>query len=85
MLAIEAGWFFTEVGRQPWILNGVMTVAEGATTSQYVDVMLVLFIILYIILGATCVVVLRRMFNSNPVELELAKINQAEDMDHVAK
>lgn len=85
MLAIEAGWFFTEVGRQPWILNGVMTVAEGATTSQYVDVMLVLFIILYIILGATCVVVLRRMFNSNPVELELEKLERVNDLDHVAK
>ncbi|MBU9720365.1 MULTISPECIES: cytochrome ubiquinol oxidase subunit I [Bacillaceae] len=73
MLAIEAGWFFTEVGRQPWILNQVMTVAEGATTSQHVDIMLYVFIILYAVLGITCVRVLSRMFKNNPVERELEK------------
>ncbi|MBU9714603.1 cytochrome ubiquinol oxidase subunit I [Evansella tamaricis] len=71
MLAIQSGWFFTEVGRQPWILNQVMTVAEGATTSQHVDIMLVVFAILYLVLGVTCVKVLRRMFKNNPVEHEL--------------
>lgn len=73
MIAIQSGWFFAEVGRQPWILNGVMTVAEGATTSQHVDIMLLLFIGLYTVLGVTCVMVLRRMFKSNPVEHELEK------------
>jgi cytochrome d ubiquinol oxidase subunit I len=24
MLAIEFGWFLTEVGRQPWIVRGYM-------------------------------------------------------------
>ncbi|SDZ10773.1 cytochrome d ubiquinol oxidase subunit I [Evansella caseinilytica] len=75
MFAIEAGWIFAEVGRQPWILNGVMTVAEGATTSAHVDMMLYLFLVLYAILGVTCVVVLRRMFKQNPVEAELEKRN----------
>ncbi|MDG5788026.1 cytochrome ubiquinol oxidase subunit I [Evansella sp. AB-P1] len=71
MLAIQSGWFFAEVGRQPWILNGIMTVSEAATTSQHVDIMLLVFIILYTVLGITCVVVLRRMFKNNSVEHEL--------------
>ncbi|TGU69171.1 cytochrome ubiquinol oxidase subunit I, partial [Mesorhizobium sp. M00.F.Ca.ET.186.01.1.1] len=35
MLAIEFGWVFAEVGRQPWILRGYMTVSEAATTEPH--------------------------------------------------
>lgn len=31
MLAIEFGWFLTEMGRQPWIIRGYMRVSEAAT------------------------------------------------------
>ncbi|MCM3715834.1 cytochrome ubiquinol oxidase subunit I [Halalkalibacter oceani] len=71
LFAIEMGWFFAEIGRQPWILNGFMRTAEGATTSQHVDLMLYLFILLYLVLAVSCVTVLRKMFKSNPVEQEL--------------
>ncbi len=73
MLAIEAGWFFTEEGRQPWIIRGVMRTAEGATTSQHVDIMLYLFAALYVILIVSAVTVLIRTFRANPVEKELEK------------
>ena len=43
MLAIEAGWWLAEVGRQPWILRGYMRVEDAATTSGHVDIMLILF------------------------------------------
>ena len=43
MAAIEAGWWFTEVGRQPWVLHGVLKTAESATISGNVDLMLYLF------------------------------------------
>lgn len=72
LIAIEAGWWFTEVGRQPWILRGHMKVSEGATTSGQVDLMIILFAGLYIILGIGTVVVLSRMYRRNPVEKELA-------------
>lgn len=71
MIAIEAGWWMAEVGRQPWILRGIMRTAEGATTSGQVDKMLLLFAFIYIILGIGSVVVLRRMFRNNPVEREI--------------
>lgn len=71
MLAIEFGWIFAEVGRQPWILRGYMKVAEGATTSPHVDLMFILFLGLYILLGVISTTVLRKMFKNNPVELEL--------------
>lgn len=70
-LAIEAGWWMTEVGRQPWILRGIMTVEEAATTSNYVGLMFILFLLLYIILGIGTIVVLQRIFKNNPIEKEL--------------
>lgn len=71
IIAIEAGWWLAEVGRQPWILRGLMRTSEAATTSAHVDKMLVLFALLYLVLGIGSVVVLRRMFRNNPVEREI--------------
>lgn len=71
LLAIEAGWWLAEVGRQPWILRNIMRVEDAATTSGQVDLMLVLFASLYLVLGVGSIVVLRRMFKKNPVEREL--------------
>ncbi|MBD3861626.1 cytochrome ubiquinol oxidase subunit I [Bacillus sp. 28A-2] len=70
-LALQAGWWMAEVGRQPWILRGIMTVQEAATTSQYVGIMFILFLLLYLILGIGTVVILRRMFLRYPVEKDL--------------
>lgn len=76
MLTIEHGWIFSEVGRQPWILRGIMTTAEGATQSDHVDLMLVLFFLLYLVLGISAARVLIRMFKRNKVEDELALYKQ---------
>jgi cytochrome bd ubiquinol oxidase subunit I len=72
MVAIELGWWFAEVGRQPWILRGIMKVEDAATTSGQVDLMLLLFAGLYLILAIGSTVVLTRMFRKNTVEQELA-------------
>ncbi|MFD0712369.1 cytochrome ubiquinol oxidase subunit I [Paenibacillus sp. GCM10027626] len=71
MLTIEHGWIFSEVGRQPWIVRGIMRTAEGATVSGHVDTMLILFSALYVLLGITAVRVLTKMFRNHPVEAEL--------------
>ncbi|WP_100406138.1 cytochrome ubiquinol oxidase subunit I [Bacillus solitudinis] len=71
MLAIEMGWMFAEVGRQPWILVGLMRTAEGATTATHVDTMLYMFVLLYLVLSISVVTVLLKMFKSNPIEQEL--------------
>jgi cytochrome d ubiquinol oxidase subunit I len=72
ILAIEAGWWLNEVGRQPWVLRGIMRTKDAATTSGQVDTMLYLFAGLYLILGVGTMVVLSRMFRKNTVEQELA-------------
>ena len=71
IIAIETGWWLAEVGRQPWILRGLMRVEDAATTSPHVDIMLILFAGLYLVLGVGSIVVLSRMFRKNPVEQEI--------------
>lgn len=71
IIAIEAGWWLAEVGRQPWILYGIMRTAEGATTSDHVDLMMLLFTGVYAVLGIGSTVVLVRMFKKNPIEQEI--------------
>lgn len=71
MLAIEFGWIYAEVGRQPWILRGYMKVAEAATRADGVGLTFALFVGLYVLLGILCVVVLIKMFKNKPAEAEL--------------
>ncbi len=71
-IAIEAGWWFAEVGRQPWILYHLMRTEDAATSSGSVGIMLILFVAIYIILAIGSIVVLIRMFRNNPIEQELA-------------
>ena len=71
IIAIEAGWWLAEAGRQPWVLYGLMRTSEGATTSDHVDLMLLLFAGVYAVLGVGSVVVLTRMFKKNPIEREI--------------
>ncbi|OCA87046.1 cytochrome ubiquinol oxidase subunit I [Pseudobacillus wudalianchiensis] len=73
MLAIEFGWIYAEVGRQPWILRGYMKVSEAATTGDGVGLTFILFALLYLVLGVLCVIVLIRMFKNTPAEAELEK------------
>ena len=72
IIAIEAGWWLAEKGRQPWILRGYMLTEEGATTSSSVDIMLILFSILYLILAIGSIVTLHRMFKNNPIVKEIS-------------
>ena len=50
-IAIEAGWTVTEVGRQPWIIYGVMRTADAVTPMQGLVVPFVGFTLLYCVLG----------------------------------
>lgn len=46
-LAIECGWIVTEVGRQPWIIYGVMRTSDAVTPMPGIIVPFILFTLLY--------------------------------------
>ncbi|TVX96330.1 cytochrome ubiquinol oxidase subunit I [Cohnella terricola] len=71
LLAIELGWFYAEVGRQPWIIRGYLRVSDAATTNSHVNLAFWLFAGLYAVLGVVCLFVLARLFRNQPAELEL--------------
>lgn len=50
-LALEAGWVVTEVGRQPWIINGVMRTSEAVTPMPGIQYQFYLFVGVYILLA----------------------------------
>jgi cytochrome d ubiquinol oxidase subunit I len=59
-VAIEAGWFVTEFGRQPWIIYHLMRTDEAATPREGIGFILLLFIIVYIALAAGLALLLLR-------------------------
>jgi cytochrome d ubiquinol oxidase subunit I len=63
-IALEAGWFVTEVGRQPWVIQQVMRTSDAVTPAEGVPAMFVGFTVLYLLLGVTVIVLLRRLGRS---------------------
>ena len=58
-----AGWFLTENGRQPWIVQGLMKTADGASTSVSATdliISLAAFFVVYVILAVLDVVLMLR-------------------------
>lgn len=51
-VAVEAGWFVTEWGRQPWVVRGFLKTADAATDRNGIDVFFVLFTLLYVVITA---------------------------------
>ena len=61
VVALECGWILTEVGRQPWIVNGVMRTSDAVTQTNGIWITFSLVLAIYAVLGATLIVTLRAM------------------------
>jgi cytochrome d ubiquinol oxidase subunit I len=68
-IAIEFGWMLAEVGRQPWIVYGVMKTADAVSRLATVQVAtsLAAFIAVYGILGFVAISLLVRYARKGPV------------------
>jgi cytochrome bd ubiquinol oxidase subunit I len=61
VLALWCGWIVTEVGRQPWIVNGYMRTANAVTRADGIWFAFAGVVLLYAALGTGAVLVLRAM------------------------
>ena len=61
VIAMEAGWIVTEVGRQPWIVYNIMKVEDAVTGNTAVWISFGAVVVLYLAVGVTTVLVLRGM------------------------
>ncbi len=59
ILAIQAGWLVTEVGRQPWIIQGVMRTRDAVTPMPGLVVPLTAITLVYLLLGVIVVLLLK--------------------------
>jgi cytochrome bd ubiquinol oxidase subunit I len=75
VVALESGWIVTEVGRQPWILQGFMRTSEAVTPARGIWWVFAFTMLLYIGLFTTAALILRalarRWREGQPVEGEL--------------
>ncbi len=69
-IAIECGWMVTEIGRQPWVVHGVIRTADAVTPMPGLVVPFLLFTLLYLGLAAAVVWLLRRQILESPREPE---------------
>lgn len=60
-IALEAGWIVTEVGRQPWIIQGIMRTFDAVTPASGVFELFITFTLLYLLLGVTVIALLVRI------------------------
>lgn len=65
-ICIEAGWTVTEVGRQPWIIYGVLRTANAVTPMPGLVVPFLTFTLLYCALGAIVVWLLYHHVRGSP-------------------
>ena len=65
-IAVEAGWFVTELGRQPWIIQGVMRTADAVTPMPGLIVPFAVITLLYLVLAAIVILVLVRQVRESP-------------------
>lgn len=73
LVAILAGWTTTEVGRQPWVVYGVLRTADAVSPhgAASLALTLALFVAAYVFVFGTGTVYLLRMMRKGPQRFEL--------------
>lgn len=68
LVALLAGWITTEVGRQPWVVYGLMRTADGISpvTHQQLSVSLFLFVMVYCVVFGTGIYYLLKLLHAGP-------------------
>ncbi|HEY4109707.1 cytochrome ubiquinol oxidase subunit I [Puia sp.] len=70
-IANQAGWFTAEMGRQPWVVYGLLRTSDAlsrAVTANQIIFSLILFTIVYIVLFALFLFLLNRKIQHGPVD-----------------
>ncbi|GAC1693854.1 MAG: cytochrome ubiquinol oxidase subunit I [Terriglobales bacterium] len=81
-IALEAGWMVTELGRQPWIIYGLMRTKDAVTPMPGIAVPFVAFTLLYILLAMVVVFLLVTQMRHSPyIALVKSGAEQATDVD----
>ncbi len=69
LIAILAGWFTTEVGRQPWVVYGLMRTSDASSNHSFaqMSLTLILFVVVYFALFGVGLGYMMRLVRKGPV------------------
>jgi cytochrome d ubiquinol oxidase subunit I len=81
-IATLAGWYVTEIGRQPWLVTGILTVKDAATdiAPENVGITLILYLVLYVVI---MVAYLHTIFTMARRAIEIEEISVDEQVKPV--
>ena len=88
-VALVAGWYTTEVGRQPWLVQGILTAAQAASkvTPANIALSLAMYLSMYVMLLSSYVSVvfyLARKATKAEMELPLDRVLHANQPDNLS-
>jgi cytochrome d ubiquinol oxidase subunit I len=69
-IAILTGWFTAEVGRQPWVVYGLLRTADAVTpflTARQATISLATFCVIYTLIFAFGIIYINRLLHAGPV------------------
>lgn len=75
-IAVEAGWTVTEVGRQPWIIYGIMRTEDAVSSMPGLDITFYIFTGLYLMLSFILVWLMRRQIMTLSDKYRSARTNE---------
>ena len=80
-VALVAGWYVTEIGRQPWLVHGVLATADAvtATPASHIGLTLAMYLTLYAVLLAAFVTVIFHLARKAGVSEEPRRMNPLND------
>jgi cytochrome bd ubiquinol oxidase subunit I len=84
-IAVEAGWTVTEVGRQPWIINGIMRTADAVSPMPGLVVPMVSMTLVYALLAVVTWVVMMRLIHAQEATTRTRLINEAHAAEQLAR
>ena len=75
----QAGWMFSEVGRQPWLVYNVLRTSEGVSKNIHASQVLgsiTMFVLIYLLLFALFLFLLDRKIKHGPDSLDVKEEDQ---------
>ena len=85
LLGISAGWIFTEMGRQPWIVFGLMETSSGVSPGVGLGEVITSLVVFALLYGALAVIelklLLRTIKQGPPEDLPIDPYARAEEQD----
>ncbi len=84
-IAAEAGWIIAEMGRQPWVLHGILPTSLGVSTlaSWNIVVSLAFFVLLYVGLFIIELIIMFKVARKGPKSLGNGRYDYKEDVNAV--